>query len=472
MPARAAHCSYCAAPVNHAPTAAALSELGSRVEELTGGAFAVDRLIGCGPHGCTFRALVADTGAAVALKFVRLAAGLADETARLLAESLAAAAAVGHPRILAASPLQRAGSDAVCWTTPLVPDGVGVDRLLGAAEPPTLRAVSRILVDVAGALDAAQAHGVPHLALMPSKVILDRTGHGYVADLGVALGFRSGLSLSGPGAAERAAYAAPEQWHGEPADGRADQYALAVMTYELLTGKRRGEMDAVGAMALLPPLEVTPDSPLRRGVPLHVNTALLRALGKRPEHRFASTGDFVEAAVGKVDTTPVSMPTVHPVLDIPQRRRGWLLPVVTTAVLLLGGAALFGPWSFKAGPLARSASVEAQRATARRAAEAARPGQPSGGGGGGGDAAGDASATPVVGGVVASEPAYIRVTAGGRSALVIVDGTPRGVAPLTVRVAPGSHTVALRGTGFGSGTRTVTASAGGTVSADFTPASP
>lgn len=476
MPPRAATCSYCGAAADHSPDRALLARLGSRVEELTGGSFEVDGLVGCGPHGCTFRARDSATGAEVALKFARLAAGLAAETARRLGDSLGAAAAVGHPRILAASTLQRTRDDAVFWTTPLVSHGHGADRLLAdGASPPSLGTISALVTDVADALGAAHARGVPHLALTPSKLVLDGGGRAFVADLGVALGFRGGTSLSGTGGAERAAYAAPEQWHGAVADGHADQYALAVMTYELLTGRRVVESGSVGTLALLPPIEVPSDAHLRPDVPLHVNAALRRALSKRPEHRFATIGEFAQATAGQLDITPASLPTIHPVLDLPRRRRSWVGATVTTSILLLAAAAYFGPWRYGQGPLARGARTEAARATARREAEVARGGQrgAGGGGGGGAGAAGEATvATPATGGEAPSAPAYINVTAGGRAAVVVVDGTPRGVAPVTVRVSPGSHTVTLRGGGFAGASRSVTTTAGGTAQVEFTAPGP
>ena len=73
-PARAATCGYCGAPNDPAPDQAGLTQLGLRIQELIGNAFTVDGLLGCGPHGCTFRAREAGSGIAVALKFARLAA--------------------------------------------------------------------------------------------------------------------------------------------------------------------------------------------------------------------------------------------------------------------------------------------------------------------------------------------------------------------------------------------------------------
>ena len=148
----------------------------------------------------------------------------------------------------------------------------------------------RIAVAVANALDYAHGHGVVHRDLKPENILLQH-GQPVVADFGIALAVsnagggritQTGLSLGTP------QYMSPEQATGDRViDGRADNYSLAAVLYEMLTG----EPPHVGntAQAIIAKLmteEVRPIAVLRRAVPEYVDAAIQRALQKLPADRF------------------------------------------------------------------------------------------------------------------------------------------------------------------------------------------
>jgi len=153
-----------------------------------------------------------------------------------------------------------------------------------------------ISAQVASALDAAHARGLVHRDVKPSNILLDDADHAYLSDFGLsrALGAPDhpgpGLSLGTP------TYIAPEQIRGDTVDGRADQYALACVLYESLTG--RPPFCADSEIALLfahleepPPLEVGP-----------VGQILARALSKEPDARYAACSEVVGQAAMAIAT--------------------------------------------------------------------------------------------------------------------------------------------------------------------------
>ncbi len=115
-------------------------------------------------------------------------------------------------------------------------------------------------------------------------------------DFGLAAEVRASMSrvsLRGHvGSSGTPDYMAPEQWEARHQSAATDQYSLAVMAYEMLSGYRPFEADNMevlkSAVLTRPPDEI-------EDVPAHVNAALQKALAKNPKERFASCGEFVEA---------------------------------------------------------------------------------------------------------------------------------------------------------------------------------
>ena len=211
--------------------AASLHLIGS---ELAG--YRVEALRGRGGMGEVYRALDLRLGRPVALKV--LAPGLADDERfrdRMLRESRLAAS-LDHPNVIPVYEAGEAGGRlfiAMRWV-----EGTDLKALLrrsGALEP--ARAIA-LAAQIADALDAAHRGGLVHRDVKPSNVLVDEQGgreHCYLADFGLT----QSASDHGPTDGQfmgSVDYVAPEQIRGDEVDGRADQYALACLLFELLTG--------------------------------------------------------------------------------------------------------------------------------------------------------------------------------------------------------------------------------------------
>ena len=160
-----------------------------------------------------------------------------------------------------------------------------------------------LLQDLASALDYAHQQGVIHRDIKPSNVIIEpittlsagRTRRAILMDFGIARFVSENTVLTGSGdVLGTADYISPEQVHGiTELDSRTDQYSFAVMTYQLLTGRKPFERNNTWAMIRSHLEEPPPDPRIHIPMSAHVAEALLKALAKKPEERFASVGEFV-----------------------------------------------------------------------------------------------------------------------------------------------------------------------------------
>lgn len=160
-----------------------------------------------------------------------------------------------------------------------------------------------LLQDLASALDYAHQQGVIHRDIKPSNVIVEpittltagRAQRAILMDFGIARFITENTVLTGSGdVLGTADYISPEQIHGTTElDSRTDQYSFAVMTYQLLTGKKPFERNNTWAMIRSHLEEPPPDPRIHVLMPDTTADAILKALAKKPENRFSSIGEFV-----------------------------------------------------------------------------------------------------------------------------------------------------------------------------------
>jgi eukaryotic-like serine/threonine-protein kinase len=240
----------------------------------------------------------------VALKVLRseIAASLGGERFRREIET---AARLQHPHILTVHDSGESGGY-LWFTMPYVRGESLRDRLRRVGPLPVEEAL-RITGEAAQALQYAHAEGVVHRDIKPENILLTADGSTLVADFGIARAVASGTGqtqhLTDTGfALGTPAYMAPEQALGERhVDQRADQYALAVTCYEMLTGTPPFTGPTPAAMIAKRFSEVHPPriSQERPDAPAHIDHTLQRALALRPEERFGSMSEFQRALAGR-----------------------------------------------------------------------------------------------------------------------------------------------------------------------------
>ncbi|HVZ48351.1 MAG TPA: protein kinase, partial [Gemmatimonadaceae bacterium] len=291
-----------------------MSDLAGLTSELAG-RYDVEREIG---HGGMARVLLAhdrrhDRQVAIKVLHPDIVAGIAAE--RFLRE-IRISARLTHPHIL---PLLDSGHAAGLpfYVMPFV-DGESIrDRLRRVARFPVDEALHYVR-EVADALDYAHAAGVLHRDVKPENVLL-LGAHAIVLDFGVgraisaATDDEAGNTMAGL-VVGTPAYLSPEQAAGETAlDGRSDQYALAVMLYEMLAGDvpfRGATPQATIArrfMEAAPPLDAA-----RPDAPPHVVAAVARALARDQGDRFDTVGHFGAALGSGAMTGPTTVTPARP----------------------------------------------------------------------------------------------------------------------------------------------------------------
>ena len=183
-----------------------------------------------------------------------------------------------------------------------------VEELLAAGKIPLPHVLS-IVEQVASALDHAHQNDILHRDLKPSNILLDDGGGVFITDFGIARILSEGSGkITTQGVVGTPSYMSPEQAQGEPLDGRSDIYALGVMLFELMTGRRPFESDTPYSIAVMH-VTTPPPSPrdIEPNVSGNVEQVIMRALRKAPQDRYASAGDLAEALRQAFDLKPPAM---------------------------------------------------------------------------------------------------------------------------------------------------------------------
>lgn len=159
------------------------------------------------------------------------------------------------------------------------------------------RNVARLMLQAAEALEHAHEQGVIHRDIKPANLLLDVRGHLWVTDFGLAL-FQTGVELTRTGdLLGTLRYMSPEQASGQRVllDQRTDLYSLGASFYELLTlepvfnGSTRPEL-----LRQIASEEPRPPRLVRKGIPVELETIVLKCLSKAPTDRYASARDLAD----------------------------------------------------------------------------------------------------------------------------------------------------------------------------------
>src|SRR2546421_3765443 len=228
-----------------------------------------------------------------------------------------AVARLQHPNIL--SVFDHGEQHGVTYIVSEYVDGGTLAARMGA--PIQLDYCVRILRPIADALDYAHSEGVIHRDVKPSNILLDRRGVPILSDFGLARVAEAADSerLTQTGAmVGTPTYMAPEQCSGQEAGAPADIYALAIIAFEMVTG--RVPFNAPTPLGVIAAHQLTPAPSPRKfnpSLPPVVEQPLLAGLAKDPARRPQTATEFVEALAAAISSPSQYPLTPPPITELP-----------------------------------------------------------------------------------------------------------------------------------------------------------
>jgi eukaryotic-like serine/threonine-protein kinase len=279
------------------------------LETLQNGRYRILRTLGSGSMGEVYLVEDRRINRQVAIKVIRIEADpypdsdTGKDLVRLFEREAKAIARLNHPNIL---PLFDFGEEVVNGTPltymvmPYSPEGSLATWLQqrGPSQPLSPSEVAHFLRQAADALQHAHDNDIIHQDVKPQNFLIRSNKNAMLpdlllADFGIA---KLAVGTSGASQAIRGTpiYMAPEQWEGNPVPA-SDQYALAIMIYQLLVG--RPPFQGGPGQMMYQHLNVSPQPPstFNPAISPDVDAVILHALAKKPENRFPSVSAFSNA---------------------------------------------------------------------------------------------------------------------------------------------------------------------------------
>lgn len=266
------------------------------------GPYRLLRKLGQGGMSSVFLA-VEEQGQQVALKLLNLSLETEPEFRKRFQREAELTQRLTHPNIVKTFNWKDDPDVGVYLVMEYVPGGNLRQRLDSSVEsgsagskPWPLEEAVKLFTPIAEAIDYAHREGVVHRDLKPENLLFADPDTLKIADFGVArVEHGSRLTRTGvlPGTPE---YMAPEQFSEQQAGPAADVYSLATILYELLTGNTPFRSDNLAQILQRQAFErPQPPSQCRPDLPVYLDRVLLKALEKKPEHRYNCAGELLQA---------------------------------------------------------------------------------------------------------------------------------------------------------------------------------
>jgi serine/threonine-protein kinase len=273
------------------------------IETLAGqrfGQYEIRDLLGVGGMSAVYRAYQESLMRDVAIKVLPPSFASQPESIERFTREARTAAALEHSHIVPVYDYGNYGGLSYVVMRLLAGGSLG-ERLARntPAEPklPSLGETAQILKDLAAALDYAHSRGVIHRDIKANNVMFDDQGSAFLVDFGIAKLTNAANVLTGTNVAMGTpSYMAPEQWRGESVTPAADQYALGVLTYAMITGHLPFEAPTPYAL-MHKHLNETPPAPdtWREDLPKTLGPVMEQVMAKSARNRYPSAGDFAAA---------------------------------------------------------------------------------------------------------------------------------------------------------------------------------
>lgn len=297
--------------------------------------------LGDGASGEVFRALDERIGREVAVKILKSSGSAFDIPLRRFQQEAQIAARLPHPNIVA---VYDAGEDEglLYLVMELVP-GTTLARIL-SGQRPDIPVALELLEKVARAVHHAHENGIVHRDLKPGNILVTPASEPKIVDFGLAFLSGAGTALTRTGVPMGTpTYMAPEQAEGrkERIGPRTDVYALGILLYETVTGRKPFEGDsAVEVLGKVIREEPPRPRGLNPAVTSDLEAVIDKATAKDPRHRYESAGEFAEDLRKLRSGEPTSARPISAAGRLARRLKKNRTVAVLTAMVLTLAAAL------------------------------------------------------------------------------------------------------------------------------------
>jgi len=305
--------------------------------------------IGAGGMGQVYKAIDGSLGKTVALKLVRARSGPHEQTSERFRRELTLAQEVTHPNVCRVYDLGEI--EGTLFISMEFVEGQSLDDLIQSVGHLSTKQTIALGRQICAGLEAIHSRQIVHRDLKPANIMVDRAGHAILMDFGLA--YAHGKErLTGEGAIlGTLAYLSPEQAVGLTTDARTDIYALGLVLFEMLTGRRAPGDGGTAPLALRDPGErCPPPSRFTPEVPAAMNEVVLRCLERDPARRYASTAEL-DAALARLAASLSSGVSAGRVrISAPRGRLATVAASLVVALALAGTIGWFVSHRARPGP--------------------------------------------------------------------------------------------------------------------------
>jgi TonB family protein len=338
------------------------------------GQYTLGEELGRGSMGVVFRGFDPAIGRAVAIKLVHISqyASAADQAEAKLRFTREASAAgrLSHPNIVIV--YQFGEQDDLEYLVQELVEGESLEKRLSNGHAQDPKAVISLLGQIADALDYAHGEGIVHRDVKPANIMVRGDGKAKITDFGIARIASQAITRTGYSMGTLA-YMAPEQIMTAKVSGKADEFSLAVIAFQMLCGQRPFVAETDPALIF----KIVSEEPPRldavdRSFSPRVSDVLLRAMAKNPDQRFATCAEFVQeldAALNGATSADRTAPTLAAAVVVPRNaskpqasqptRRsgaGKYAAAAAGAVVVVAGA--WGLWTLREKAASPPAAVQ------------------------------------------------------------------------------------------------------------------
>jgi serine/threonine-protein kinase len=248
--------------------------------------------------GVVYHAIDPNIGRPVAIKTINLGAVPKAEDQERMRERLfreaRSAGILSHPGIVTIYDVEQ--QDDLAYIAMEYVDGPTLDQLLSGLLPLAPARMFSILGQTAVALDYAHGKGIVHRDIKPANIMIAADGTAKITDFGIAKITASEQFTMTGSIVGTPHYMSPEQVQGQTVDGRSDQFSLAVIAYEVLTGEKPYTGEHLTTVVYKIVAE-EPPAPRRINASLtaSIDGVLRKGLAKKPDARYHTCQEFADA---------------------------------------------------------------------------------------------------------------------------------------------------------------------------------